>query len=79
LNQFTYQVVHCAAAAFEVAEPVVEIGSLRYDLTGQAENLRLLFPGRSYIGCDISAGPGVDRVEDITRLTFKDGEAGMLV
>lgn len=79
MNDFTYSVVNCAVEAFGVAEPIVEIGSQRYDLAGQDVDLRRLFPGRSYIGCDLTAGPGVDRVEDITQLTFKDGEAGTVI
>ena len=67
-------------AAFDIAEPVIEIGLRQYDeIPGQSVNLRSLFPGRRYLGCNISAGPGVDRIEDITQLTFQDGEAGTLI
>jgi SAM-dependent methyltransferase len=79
VNKFTWELVRSATAAFEPAEPVIEIGSCRYDLPEQDWDLRKLFPGCSYIGCDINAGPGVDRIEDITDLTFKDGEVGTLV
>jgi SAM-dependent methyltransferase len=71
--------VKAARVAFEIAEPVIEIGSQQYDLKVQDLNLRDLFPGKQYIGCDLSVGPGVDRVEDITQLTFKDAEVGTVV
>jgi SAM-dependent methyltransferase len=43
---------------------------------GQPNDLRPLFPGRSFIGTDFRAGPGVDRIEDLRRLRFADGEVG---
>jgi len=79
VNEFTFEVVRSAVAAFGVVEPVVEIGSCRYDIKGQDVDLRTLFKGKAYIGCDIAQGPGVDRIEDITKLTFQDAEAGTVL
>jgi SAM-dependent methyltransferase len=79
VNKLTWELVRSAATVFEAPAPIVEIGSCRYDLPEQDWDLRKLFAGRSYIGCDIQAGPGVDRIEDITNLTFKDGEVGTLI
>ena len=61
-----------ASRAFDLAEPIVEIGS--HQTPGQEgfSDLRTLFPGKSYLGCDVDAGPGVDRTEDIHRLSFPD-------
>jgi SAM-dependent methyltransferase len=52
---------------------VYEFGS--YLVEGQHEqaNLRGVFPGRRYVGCDMRAGPGVDRVEDLAGLSLPDG------
>jgi SAM-dependent methyltransferase len=60
-------------------EPVVEIGSQLPDGQEAIADLRPLFSGRTYIGCDMQAGPGVDRVEDIHHLTFPDGAIGTCV
>jgi len=35
--------------------------------------------GKHYIGCDMIAGPGVDRVERVECLTFADGFAGTVL
>lgn len=43
--------------------PILEIGSRDY---GTTANLRDLFPGEMYIGIDMQAGKGVDRVLDLT-------------
>lgn len=59
----------------EVPEPIVEFGSLQVE-PGQDGDLRPLFEGRRYVGTDLRTGPGVDRVEDLRRLSFHDGEVG---
>jgi SAM-dependent methyltransferase len=59
----------------ELPEPIVEFGSLQVEL-GQPNDLRELFAGRDYVGTDMRPGPGVDRVEDLRRLSYADGEIG---
>ena len=59
--------------------PVFEFGS--YQVEGQEgyANLRELFVGRTYVGCDMRPGPGVDRVEDVTAIGLPDGSAGTVL
>lgn len=59
-----------AAECFPTVGTVYEFGS--YIVPGQEQigDLRALFPGRKYVGCDMREGPGVDRVEDLSRLTL---------
>ncbi|MBI3463591.1 MAG: methyltransferase domain-containing protein [Planctomycetes bacterium] len=68
-----------AAQAFRVRGPVYEFGS--YQVEGQAElaDLRGLFPGQRYVGCDMRPGPGVDRVEDLGRLRLPSGIARTVI
>jgi SAM-dependent methyltransferase len=71
-----------AAEAFTVlpiADPVVEIGSRPAEGQEELADLRPLLPGHTYIGCDIQPGPGVDRVEDIHSLSFKDASVGTVL
>lgn len=67
------------AETFDGPGPVFEFGS--YQVEGQLDfaDLRGLFPGRDYVGCDMRAGPGVDRVEDVTALTLPDASAGTVL
>jgi len=60
------------AESFPAFGPIYEFGS--YIVPGQEGigNLRSLFPGRKYVGCDMREGPGVDRIEDLSRLTIAD-------
>jgi SAM-dependent methyltransferase len=60
-------------------EPIVEIGA--FQVTGQEAiaNLRPFFPGKIYVGCDMRPGAGVDRIEDIHKLSFGSGEVGTFI
>jgi SAM-dependent methyltransferase len=67
------------AETIDCPGPVYEFGS--YQVEGQEDyaNLRGLFPGRQYIGCDMRPGPGVDRVEDVSAIRLHDGSAGTVL
>jgi SAM-dependent methyltransferase len=60
-------------------EPIVEVGS--FQVPGQEEyaDLRPLFLGREFIGCDMRTGPGVDRIENVHEMTFDDASVGTLL
>ena len=57
-------------------EPIVEIGAFQVSGQEAIADLRPIFPGKRYIGCDMQPGPGVDRIEDIHALSFASGEVG---
>lgn len=71
--------VSVCAESLELPEPIVEIGSKRHPSQEKLANLRTVFKGRSYIGCDMDSGPGVDRIENLEQLGFNDGEVGTFV
>src|SRR6266540_2482439 len=60
-------------------EPIVEIGAFQVPGQESIADLRPLFPGKQYIGCDMLPGRGVDRIEDIHALKFSDGEVGTFI
>lgn len=64
-----------SALGSELRDPVVEFGALQVE-QGQPNDLRPLFAGRTFIGTDLRAGPGVDRIEDLRGLSFADGSVG---
>ncbi len=73
IKAFVAQVV----ARLPALEPVYEFGS--YQVEGQVgyADLRPLFPGRQYVGCDMRAGPGVDVVTNLHALDLPTGCAGL--
>jgi SAM-dependent methyltransferase len=68
--------VRVVARTLDIPEPVVEIGSLQVEGQVYSADLRPFFPGKQYIGCDMREGPGVDRIEDVQRLSFAAGSVG---
>src|SRR3954447_15552389 len=62
-------------AAVPGPDPVVEFGALQVE-EHQDGDLRPLFAGRPFTGCDLRPGPGVDRVEDLRALGYGDGTVG---
>jgi SAM-dependent methyltransferase len=78
MNHFIHGVVRAAAESFLLPEPMLEIGS--YQVAGQEGlSLRPLFAGRHYTGVDFRAGPGVDSVEDVERLSRPNASVGTVL
>jgi len=71
----------CRAVAerLDCPGPVVEFGAFQVPGEEAIADLRGLFPGRPYVGCDLRAGSGVDRLEDVSAPTFAPGSVGTVV
>lgn len=67
------------AEKFEIQEPIIEIGSFLVEGQEELADLRPLFKGKKYIGCDMRPGPGVDRIEDVEKLKFDDNSVGSVI
>jgi len=67
------------AESMPIADPVIEIGSRPAEGQADIANLRQIFAGHDYMGCDYQEGPNVDRVEDIHALTFEDNSVGTII
>ena len=67
------------AAHFDVNEPLVEIGARAARGQEAEADIRGIFSAEEHIGCDLQPGPGVDRIEDVHRLTFADNSVGTVV
>lgn len=65
--------------SFDCPGPVYEFGSFQVEGQEEIADLRALFPGRNYVGCDMRPGPGVDRIEDVSKLTLPDMSAGTIL
>src|SRR5215211_6791475 len=79
MTPFIRGLVEATVATFALPGPVVEIGA--YQVAGQEEliDLRRLFPGQPYLGVDMRPGPGVDRVENVERMTLASRSAGTVL
>lgn len=68
--------VRICSEVLPLTEPIVEIGARLPKGQEKIADLRPLFPGMRYIGCDMIEGPGVERVESLEKMTFSSGEVG---
>ena len=71
--------VRDVAELFETPEPIYEFGSLQVPGQEGYADLRSIFPGKQYIGCDARMGVGVDRIEDLMGLSLGDETAGTVL
>ena len=71
--------VQAAAETFALTGPVFEFGSYLVEGQNGRGDLRELFPGMDYVGCDQRQGPGVDRIEDLADVNLPDESAGTIV
>jgi SAM-dependent methyltransferase len=67
------------AQTFDCPGPILEFGA--YQVEGQEgyADLRGMFPGKKYVGCDMRPGPGVDLVEDVTAVSLPSDSAGTVL
>jgi SAM-dependent methyltransferase len=79
MTPFIRGMVEATVATFELPGPIVEIGA--YQVDGQADliDLRRLFPGQPYVGVDMRPGPGVDRVENVERMSLESRSVGTVL
>ncbi|WP_028546798.1 class I SAM-dependent methyltransferase [Paenibacillus taiwanensis] len=79
MRQIVKDFVAICAALLPIEEPVYEFGS--YQVQGQEvlADLRPLFPDKTYVGCDMRPGPGVDRVLDLHNIDLPDATAGFVL
>jgi SAM-dependent methyltransferase len=64
---------------FDPPGPVLELGALQVPGQEGYADLRPLFPGRAYTGCDVVGGPGVDRIDDAAALGVPAASVGTVV
>jgi SAM-dependent methyltransferase len=62
-----------------LATPLVEIGARAAEGQEAFADMRGIFGVDDHIGCDIQPGAGVDRIEDVHRLTFDDDSVGTVI
>ncbi len=67
------------AQSFDCPGPIYEFGAYQTREQADYADLRGLFPGRTFVGCDLRPGPGVDRVADVSDIDLDDESAGTVV
>lgn len=68
--------VKIAIETLPMAEPIYEFGAYQVAEAPESCDLRPLLNGRQYVGCDMRAGPGVDKVLDLHQIDLPDNSVG---
>ncbi len=79
MRDHTREFVRLIAETFECPGPIYEFGSFQVEGQEHYADLRSLFPGRKYVGCDMRPGPGVDVVDDVTAMKLGNGTVGTIL
>lgn len=79
MRQIIRNLVDAMSKIIPYEEPVYEFGS--YQVAGQEgfSNLRPFFPEKTYVGCDMRLGTGVDVVLDLHRIELPNETAGLVL
>lgn len=75
VKQFLQMVIR----RFPIHDPIYEIGAFQVPGQEGYADLRPYFPGKTYVGCDMRPGPGVDRIEDVHKLSLEDKSVKTLI
>lgn len=79
MRQLVKDFVMTISQTLLLPEPVYEFGSFQVEGQEDFANLRLLFPGRKYFGCDMRPGKGVDLILDLHNIELSDETAGTVL
>jgi len=68
--------VQIVADTLPILEPIYEFGALQVPGQEGFADLRPIFAGKEYVGCDMQEGPGVDRVLNLHEVDLPSETAG---
>lgn len=63
----------------DLIPPVYEFGSLQVPEQVGYADLRSLFPGKEFVGCDMREGPGVDKILDLHNIELQNESVGSVL
>jgi len=71
--------VKAVSESMPILEPIYEFGSFQVEGQEAIADLRPLFPGKKYIGCDMRSGNGVDLLLNLHDIDLPDSTAGTVL
>lgn len=79
MRVFIKEFAQLAASQLPFPEPIFEFGSFQVPGQEGFADLRPLFRGKQYVGCDMREGPGVDRILNLHHLDLPDESVGSVI
>jgi SAM-dependent methyltransferase len=79
LRESIRQFVKIVSETLPAEEPIYEFGALQLPGFEGFADLRSFFRGKSYVGCDMREGRGVDKVLNLHNIDVPDGSVGTVI
>ena len=79
MRQSIKDLAAAVAQTLPLSAPIYEFGAMQVEGQEGFADLRPFFPGKTYVGCDMRAGLGVDRVLDLHRIDVPSGSVGSVI
>lgn len=79
MREFIKDFAQLAASHLTFPEPIFEFGALQVPGQEGFADLRPLFRGKEYVGCDMREGPGVDRILNLHHIDLPDESVGSVI
>jgi SAM-dependent methyltransferase len=76
MRKSLWKYINIVLDTLPITEPIYEFGSYQVEGIAQETDLRPLFTDKEFVGCDMRAGPGVDRVLNLHYIDLPDNTAG---
>jgi hypothetical protein len=79
MRELIKEFVKAVSESMPILEPIYEFGSFQTEGQEVWADLRPLFPGKKYIGCDMRWGKGVDLILNLHDIELPDSTAGTVL
>lgn len=79
MREYIKEFVKICAETLPIQEPVYEFGSLQVPGQEVFADLRHIFLGKEYVGCDMQEGPGVDRILNLHNIDLPSETVGTVL
>lgn len=79
MRDYIKEFVRICAETLPITEPIYEFGSLQVPGQEGFADLRPIFTGREYVGCDMQDGPGVDKILNLQRIELPSETVGTIL
>ncbi|AEG18354.1 methyltransferase domain-containing protein [Methanobacterium paludis] len=79
MRESVKELVKIFSEKYPIKEPVFEFGSFQVPEQKDFADMRHIFPGKTYFGCDMRSGPGVDLILDLHNIDLSSKSAGTVL
>jgi hypothetical protein len=79
MRDYIKEFVRICAETLPITEPIYEFGALQVPGQEDFANLRPIFSGRQYVGCDIQNGLGVDKILNLHSIELPSETVGTVL